>query len=954
MRFKVLRIISIAFVLGMFFALPLKAQYYPFYQKERALKSYSHYEVYDAIRERYVVTKDINAAVASLDSLALLLQASDPHQYLFLKNEISNLRKMHNQLEESAEDLYRAMKWFVERADTVHMEYSTSLRLIRTVLPFYKKPRFREVRSLFEANFFILEKLNVKGEPLNNLLVDYANFLLGSGNLSEGLEAMYKARSAAAGSGDLLSMVMADYSLIGWINNNDLQQTIVEILKSNLELLGKQKKAISVLAYTNYYNYFTGQKYYDSFRNLDQAIIYMKRAVDCLDTLNYPMWNLNANANAEMALYLAQKGGYEACAENFMKARLYAETKPMSAYNKSLVFSRLGEAAMFFSADSVLQLVEVAKTLPGYKNFMFHVLDLEARAWQQKGMYAKAIEVIEGVFEELLPGDGFSIPVMDKEADYVTQLTLLSHLEISHRSLFAEQGAVSSLVASVYFIDEITRVVINFLSDEIHSHEVPLELSDYNRFSKSATGFLVEQNKKGAYNDKLFNLFASSKALQLSAGLNKSHFQSEIEKDKEGFGSLLRNVGEIQRVKNELARNGLEEDTQLAFNKDLNALLVENLMLKYRFFERAQNSSASFQVPDLAQVQSVLKPGEAILEYMVDDTAIFWMFCSSDKLVFGGEDVGDSDRALSEVLYSIKTGRQRVKADFLFPSDLLEQLSQVERLIIVPDKKMVLFPFEALLLPSTDDYLVVSHEIAYSYSTTLWYQMMKDAKPRLVNEFLAVAPVFSKEPFKDIQNEAFVAYRGHETLTPLLHSKLETGHLARLGKKHKKQVKSLIGKEATERGLRKHIEKADVVHLATHGIVNKDNHERSGLYLFPEEGKLKSESATDDFLSLGELLSLRLKADLVVLSACNTGVGGLADGEGVMALPRGFIFAGVPNVVASLWRVHDEKTSEFMQAFYNQLFAGNSYSRALQLARMECINKGWLPIDWAGFVLIGQ
>ena len=73
-----------------------------------------------------------------------------------------------------------------------------------------------------------------------------------------------------------------------------------------------------------------------------------------------------------------------------------------------------------------------------------------------------------------------------------------------------------------------------------------------------------------------------------------------------------------------------------------------------------------------------------------------------------------------------------------------------------------------------------------------------------------------------------------------------------------------------------------------------------------------------------------------------------------MALPRGFMFAGVPNVIASLWSVQDERTQELMEAFYSYLLEGNSYSEALRLAKLDSIKKGSLPMDWAGFILIGN
>jgi CHAT domain-containing protein len=73
-----------------------------------------------------------------------------------------------------------------------------------------------------------------------------------------------------------------------------------------------------------------------------------------------------------------------------------------------------------------------------------------------------------------------------------------------------------------------------------------------------------------------------------------------------------------------------------------------------------------------------------------------------------------------------------------------------------------------------------------------------------------------------------------------------------------------------------------------------------------------------------------------------------------MALPRALIFAGVPNVVASLWNVNDTKTSDLMLLFYRHLLDGVSYAEALRQAKLDCISRGFLPLNWAGFVLIGN
>jgi CHAT domain-containing protein len=147
-------------------------------------------------------------------------------------------------------------------------------------------------------------------------------------------------------------------------------------------------------------------------------------------------------------------------------------------------------------------------------------------------------------------------------------------------------------------------------------------------------------------------------------------------------------------------------------------------------------------------------------------------------------------------------------------------------------------------------------------------------------------------------------------------------------------------------------DKYDVIHIASHGIADKNDYRNSGIFFSNSDGAL---GLNESFYSLNEIYDLKTQANLVVLSACKTSVGEVAKGEGVMALPRGFIYAGVPNVIASLWKVHDEKTKNLMVSFYKHLLEDKvTYAEALRRAKLDCINNGFMPIDWAGFILIGK
>ncbi len=145
-----------------------------------------------------------------------------------------------------------------------------------------------------------------------------------------------------------------------------------------------------------------------------------------------------------------------------------------------------------------------------------------------------------------------------------------------------------------------------------------------------------------------------------------------------------------------------------------------------------------------------------------------------------------------------------------------------------------------------------------------------------------------------------------------------------------------------------------IVHFATHGLLNEENPELSGvvLSLVDEQGKEQN-----GFLRLHEIFNLNLPVEMVVLSACQTGLGKKIKGEGLVGLTRGFMYAGAPRVVASLWSVDDTATAELMKIFYRKMLRdGLSPAAALRAAQNEIRRQErWrLPVYWAGFVLQGE
>ena len=145
-----------------------------------------------------------------------------------------------------------------------------------------------------------------------------------------------------------------------------------------------------------------------------------------------------------------------------------------------------------------------------------------------------------------------------------------------------------------------------------------------------------------------------------------------------------------------------------------------------------------------------------------------------------------------------------------------------------------------------------------------------------------------------------------------------------------------------------------ILHFATHGLINSKHPELSGLMfsLIDEKGRPQ-----DGFLRFHEIYNLKLNAELVVLSACQTALGKEVRGEGLIGLTRGFMYAGAPRVVASLWRVDDRATAELMKRFYEGMLRGRLRpAAALRAAQVQMWKvKGWeAPFFWGGFALQGE
>jgi CHAT domain-containing protein len=301
-----------------------------------------------------------------------------------------------------------------------------------------------------------------------------------------------------------------------------------------------------------------------------------------------------------------------------------------------------------------------------------------------------------------------------------------------------------------------------------------------------------------------------------------------------------------------------------------------------------------------------------------------------------------------------------------------------KRLVIIPDGALQYIPFQALLDPDANSsaprFLLAGHEIVNEPSASTLSLLLTEAKQRKpAPDSVAVVadPVFEvddprvKRASQAATPESAETQRVKQALRDVGIS-ADGVQIPRLYSSGK-EADAIMSYAPWGTGLKavgfaanrdwilgKQLANYRIVHFATHGLINNEHPELSGIVfsLFDQQGR-----GQDGFLRLHDIYNLHLPADLVVLSACSTGLGKDVRGEGLIGLTRGFMYAGASGVVASLWKVDDEATAELMERFYAGLFQkGLSPAAALKEAQLTMSQqKRWQsPYYWAGFVLQGR
>lgn len=282
-----------------------------------------------------------------------------------------------------------------------------------------------------------------------------------------------------------------------------------------------------------------------------------------------------------------------------------------------------------------------------------------------------------------------------------------------------------------------------------------------------------------------------------------------------------------------------------------------------------------------------------------------------------------------------------------------------ETIVVMAEGALHLVPFAALPKPDPVGQpgttpLVAEHDVVYVPSASVTTSLRRSARPPGRGVGVLADPVFSLADPRLPTPVGSTRTSAAAPLARLIHSRREAEAIRTLLPKGTPHLEALGFDARRELIAGGELDGYAILHVATHGTLRAEHPERSGLVLslFDRAGQ-----PVDGALDVRQIYDLELSAELVVLSACRTALGQQFRGEGVVGLPRAFLYAGVPRVVVSLWEVDDEATAELMQRFYRgMLQAGSTPSVALREAQraLRAERRWQSPFYWAGFVLQGD
>ncbi|MBO6584727.1 MAG: CHAT domain-containing protein [Gracilimonas sp.] len=503
---------------------------------------------------------------------------------------------------------------------------------------------------------------------------------------------------------------------------------------------------------------------------------------------------------------------------------------------------------------------------------------------------------------------------------------------------------------------------------------------DYAGFYNEVASWYVTQKNDP---EKAFDLVEAAKARVLMDELAEARKKVYETLDEATLIKKQQKAKQIDRLYSQLEQADSKEgaaaireelkDLEFEYQSFLNELHLNSRELKNFDYPRPVT---------LGKVQELLNKETAVVEYAFTHTGIIRLVVQRDNISASYIDSVSSTDARSFFTEHVRRFRQSITEseekstiyeqgsnlyDYLIPAFEEVEGPKTANLVIIPDGPLSFLPFEAL--SRNTRYLIQDFQVKYLPSASI-YSFIQPPHRDTEYDLLALAG----SGFESEESAAYPA-RSQASFASLPSTLLEVDSIS----VNFSKVKVLKNDDVTEATLKSHnLGNYRILHFATHANVDETNPFRSGLIL-SKKAEVESLFGEDGHLNSREISSLKLNADLVTLSACNTGMGKLVTGEGLLGLQRSFLSAGASSVMVSLWSVFDRSTSVFMSNFYSSMLAHQQEdygmwnqtldwfgmyehpmidykTKAIRDAKLAMIDHPYYnhPVYWAPFILIGK
>lgn len=705
--------------------------------------------------------------------------------------------------------------------------------------------------------------------------------------------------------------------------------------------------------------------------------------------LNSRISNKLAYTWINLGIILREQKNY-VLAEGYFKKALQSFETSHNELAKAFVLNNLGQNSFlqnyFEQAESYeMQALKIYQNNYGQKHpDIATVYNQLGTIYEAKQKFSKALNFYQKALQaNTLKFESKKIDENPLPTDYLNADILLLSLSLKARTLERKynektlllndlKDAIETLLVADKLIENIRNLRIN-KQDKIALGNRATEIYETGlRISYTISEFPLQKQK---YKEQAFYFAERNKASVLLAAIadtKAKHFAGIPDSLLEKEQTIQTKIAYFeQQIQSYPISNTTTQDSVLLYlrseliNYQSQAKEFTSLLEKQypNYFALKYNT----QIADIPKIQAKLDDKTALLLYAQvynqgENSKIYAFLVTKNKLEINTIDEKSLE---SDLVYLRNSIEYQSYDDFVESSSLLSQQllffdipSSIQRVVIIPEGNMGKIPFEALFTEQIDKknidlkdenysklpFLIKKHTVSYSYSATLFIEK-NEIRESTTSSIFLFAPI-------NFQSNELPNLKGTAQEVKQIDSIFNQKNIPTSLYTYKKANKEILFSDS--------LKSYRFIHLATHGKVNEDNPDLSQIFLTDADGSTGSLFASD-------IYALQVGAELVMMSACETGLGKTTKGEGIVGLTRAWFYAGADNLTVSLWQVSDEATNQLATNFYrNNLekintesttsFQKIDYSTSLQKAKLSLLEskKFAAPYYWAAFILIGK